>query len=324
MLCEPGHSAARSSMPQRQPPAAAARLRTIAAMRHSCGCLKRRGEKGFETQLASAPPTAANHPQTRHSQPQIVYQLSHPQGIKIAFIAGGSTAAHCIAADVAGACYTWGRNEVRWRPPAHACSSASTHCSLHSALRMHAAPCLLRLVCSLPGGPRRPDAVRPTPSTPQSAHEHALLVCKIRIAPPQKGQLGHGDLMQRNVPTKVAGLDGKFVVKGEYRSSCEHVHTVLQLCLTHQRHTPCTAGFGEPVQIHKDADEGAGCRCFRAPLTAALTSLTHTRARSRGRQGPHRGCDEGRPVLCLWPQHTGALTATECAQQPLRSALLPR
>jgi hypothetical protein len=31
----------------------------------------------------------------------------------VAFIAAGSSAAHCIVGDVNGVCYTWGRNEVR-------------------------------------------------------------------------------------------------------------------------------------------------------------------------------------------------------------------
>ena len=34
------------------------------------------------------------------------------QGIKIAFIAAGSAAVHCIAGDMDGRLYTWGRNEV--------------------------------------------------------------------------------------------------------------------------------------------------------------------------------------------------------------------
>jgi alpha-tubulin suppressor-like RCC1 family protein len=72
-----------------------------------------------------------------------------PQGIRIALIAAGPTAAHAIIADVAGVCYTWGRNE--------------------------------------------------------------------------KGQLGHGDLLQRNVPTKVAGLAGKVVTKASGGKS----HTVV-------------------------------------------------------------------------------------------------
>lgn len=38
---------------------------------------------------------------------------ARPQEVKIAFIAAGSSAAHCIAGDVNGVCYTWGRNEVR-------------------------------------------------------------------------------------------------------------------------------------------------------------------------------------------------------------------
>eukprot|EP00879_Flechtneria_rotunda_P014497 GHRR01015149.1.p1 GENE.GHRR01015149.1~~GHRR01015149.1.p1 ORF type:complete len:445 (+),score=126.49 GHRR01015149.1:103-1437(+) len=62
-----------------------------------------------------------------------------PQDVKVAFIAAGSAAAHCIVGDINGVCYTWGRNE--------------------------------------------------------------------------RGQLGHGDLLQRNIPTVVAGLQGKAVVK---------------------------------------------------------------------------------------------------------------
>jgi alpha-tubulin suppressor-like RCC1 family protein len=42
----------------------------------------------------------------------------------------------------------------------------------------------------------------------------------LRPPPEQKGQLGHGDLRQRNVPTKVAGLDGKFVIKGARAWGC--------------------------------------------------------------------------------------------------------
>ncbi|GBF95566.1 hypothetical protein Rsub_08547 [Raphidocelis subcapitata] len=67
------------------------------------------------------------------------HRLKGLEDVRIAFISGGSTAVHCIAGDVNGVCYTWGRNE--------------------------------------------------------------------------RGQLGHGDTLQRNIPTKVAGLDGKFVVK---------------------------------------------------------------------------------------------------------------
>lgn len=35
------------------------------------------------------------------------------QGIKVMFIASGSASVHCIAGDINGVCYTWGRNEVR-------------------------------------------------------------------------------------------------------------------------------------------------------------------------------------------------------------------
>ena len=36
----------------------------------------------------------------------------------------------------------------------------------------------------------------------------------------QKGQLGHGDLIQRNVPTEVTGLSGKIIVTGEETVPC--------------------------------------------------------------------------------------------------------
>ncbi|KIZ03267.1 putative Protein RCC2 like protein, partial [Monoraphidium neglectum] len=67
------------------------------------------------------------------------HRLKGLDNIRVAFVAGGSTAVHALIGDVNGACYTWGRNE--------------------------------------------------------------------------KGQLGHGDTQQRNVPTRVAGLDGKFIIK---------------------------------------------------------------------------------------------------------------
>jgi hypothetical protein len=38
------------------------------------------------------------------------------QGIKVVFVASGSSACHSIIGDINGLCYTWGRNEVR--PPA--------------------------------------------------------------------------------------------------------------------------------------------------------------------------------------------------------------
>mmetsp|Transcript_4294 Transcript_4294/g.9316 ORF Transcript_4294/g.9316 Transcript_4294/m.9316 type:complete len:473 (+) Transcript_4294:148-1566(+) len=65
------------------------------------------------------------------------YKLKNLEGIRIAFVAAGSTAVHCLAGDTEGRLYTWGRNE--------------------------------------------------------------------------KGQLGHGDLVQRNMPKVVEGLKGKFI-----------------------------------------------------------------------------------------------------------------
>lgn len=41
----------------------------------------------------------------------------------------------------------------------------------------------------------------------------------------QKGQLGHGDLAQRNTPTVVKALEGKFVAGG----SCGRNHTAVFL-----------------------------------------------------------------------------------------------
>ncbi len=43
------------------------------------------------------------------------------QDVRIAFIAAGSAACHCIAGGVDGKLYTWGRNEVCLRSPADLC-----------------------------------------------------------------------------------------------------------------------------------------------------------------------------------------------------------
>ena len=37
--------------------------------------------------------------------------LSRSQGIKIAFVSSGPAAVHCLAGDVDGNLYSWGRNE---------------------------------------------------------------------------------------------------------------------------------------------------------------------------------------------------------------------
>ncbi len=56
--------------------------------------------------------------------------------------------------------------------------------------------------------------------TDQAMNQSRLSICYIRCScscarAPQKGQLGHGDLLQRNVPKIVEGLAGKKVVGGE-------------------------------------------------------------------------------------------------------------
>jgi hypothetical protein len=95
----------------------------------------------------------------------------HTQGIKIAFISGGTSAVHCLAGDVDGRLYTWGRNEVRMKPLIVVVIDC---CSKSVVLNV------LMLVHDL-----------------------------------QKGQLGHGNIIQRNSPRIVEGLQGKFVVAGE-------------------------------------------------------------------------------------------------------------
>ena len=45
----------------------------------------------------------------------------------------------------------------------------------------------------------------------------------------QKGQLGHGDLIQRNVPTEVTGLSGKIIITGEETVHAAYQPSVCQL-----------------------------------------------------------------------------------------------
>lgn len=95
--------------------------------------------------------------------------------------------------------------------------------------------------------------------------------------PSQKGQLGHGDLLQRNVPTIVEGLKGKFITTGvgcslemlaqdvssreEIRrtvgggrvcATYESLHRVLAQKGLHHRlaHKACKEGFSGFVQVH--------------------------------------------------------------------------
>ncbi|KAL6766701.1 hypothetical protein ACKKBG_A37020 [Auxenochlorella protothecoides x Auxenochlorella symbiontica] len=80
---------------------------------------------------------------------QLPHKFKAMQGIRVSFIAAGSSAFHSVIADTEGRCYTWGRND--------------------------------------------------------------------------KGQLGLGDTVTRNVPTLVPGLKGKKVVGG----GCGRHHTVV-------------------------------------------------------------------------------------------------
>ena len=46
----------------------------------------------------------------------------------------------------------------------------------------------------------------------------------------QKGQLGHGDLLQRNTPTIVEGLQGHNIVAGMLAAVTGHVRVLLKQC----------------------------------------------------------------------------------------------
>lgn len=45
------------------------------------------------------------------------HRLKGLMDVKIRFVASGSSACHCLALDVNGLCYTWGRNEVAQTGP---------------------------------------------------------------------------------------------------------------------------------------------------------------------------------------------------------------
>ncbi|KAK6938922.1 Regulator of chromosome condensation, RCC1 [Dillenia turbinata] len=84
-------------------------------------------------------------------------------GIDICFVAAGCTSCHCVALDVEGRCYTWGRNEART----------------------------------------------------------SIMLCKIFQS--TKGQLGHGDLIQRDRPTVVSELSKHKII----RAGAGRCHSVL-------------------------------------------------------------------------------------------------
>jgi hypothetical protein len=127
---------------------------------------------------------------------------------------------------------------------------------------------------------------------------------------PQKGQLGHGDTLQRNVPTKVAGLAGKFVVKGEPTGAVRG--RSRELCAWPGRAGPEPArrraqGFSsEPPPGGAAAPLGSPKAAAEAQLCSRpLLSRAPLFSPSLGRQEPHRGGHQGRPVLCVRPQHAG-------------------
>lgn len=57
---------------------------------------------------------------------------------------------------------------------------------------------------------------KPLPSFVCFFHPECVRMSSARVfCTSQKGQLGHGDLLQRNTPTVVKGLEAKKVVGGE-------------------------------------------------------------------------------------------------------------
>ena len=87
------------------------------------------------------------------------------QGVKIRWIAAGPAAAHCLAGDMDGKIYSWGRNEVICKQE-YECIAVSVS-------------------------------------------------AKFYLFAMQKGQLGHGDTMQRNVPSAIAALAKETIVGGK-------------------------------------------------------------------------------------------------------------
>lgn len=125
----------------------------------------------------------------------------HAQGKRIMFVAGGAAAVHCMAGDSEGNLYTWGRNEV---------GGGGTH----GRVRV--------LACCISQGPQPTVCVEHAMrrahlgSTPVLAHAQAPTTPRAPLCArrPQKGQLGHGDLVNRNNPKLVQELKGKHIVGG--------------------------------------------------------------------------------------------------------------
>jgi hypothetical protein len=164
------------------------------------------------------------------------------QDVQVAFIAAGSAAAHCIVGDVNGVCYTWGRNEVRRdvlhsgagpaaTPVAHMqlerredysrfAEAAPATCQSNKQLKLSSTCgscwlCHLQILAMLHGTYCLQLVPGITHCPAACAAAAAAYCCLCRLLLLQRGQLGHGDLLQRNSPTIVAGLQGQHVVAGE-------------------------------------------------------------------------------------------------------------
>lgn len=162
------------------------------------------------------------------------------QGIKVMWVAAGPAAFHSVIGTDDGRCFTWGRNEV---PPTFkpmtACMSNALHlchdpCNISSDVQgvtrlgrsflqgndttpswhmcgASAQPCLT--------GCGSLAAAQPA-AHPLTTIDAALT---LSVLCPQKGQLGHGDLQQRNAPTEVTYLAGLFIAAG----ACGKSHTAV-------------------------------------------------------------------------------------------------
>jgi hypothetical protein len=149
------------------------------------------------------------------------------QGVRVRFIAAGSASCHSIIGDANGLCYTWGRNEVRQGLRecyigAEAVQASGCVQSFNPACHWESHTGAIskkpRIACvhwAAPSEPHRIAAFKLAPK-PHTSPPPVMLSCpscpSMCVCCTQKGQLGTGDLFQRNMPTVVEGLRGKKVV----------------------------------------------------------------------------------------------------------------
>jgi hypothetical protein len=124
------------------------------------------------------------------------------------FIAAGPAACHCFVGDSAGNLWSWGRNEARRGSSYRGDGDVSVSCGvllrvLGSVARTHH---IIAFIRHLRGSGCMRSEIGTFP---------------VRL---QKGQLGHGDFAQRNVPAKLPALEGKFVIGGEYCTRMRSSH----------------------------------------------------------------------------------------------------